>query len=458
MKSKLKSLYVLASVTVIFTPMHTHAQLLKGTVEGLGNTQVTFQYNIDGLFDVKEADTDEHGNFTFDCSEITSPSNISFVVDGKHYAARVEPGKTSAITINGDKYQFSGDNVAANRALTAAENAFEYTQYKHNPTRGEFVLEQYMNTLEKGYAEAVALLSEVEDPALKASLKELFDNRRGYILNTIYSFDQAFNKTDRSTEKKAILDAIDPDSDAAREGWQLSNWFMSLPNDNTGKPFNEMIFSNFEKIDSLLSNPTNKRFLYSSLVDMSLLYAKTPAEVREMKESLAKYLAAEPKLLAKYDTQIAKLESVLGDGADLPCNPTLVHPDGTRTTLKDVIKGKICYIDFWATWCGPCCAMIPHVEKLNEKYKDNEDILFISISCDEDRAAWLSKIDNDKPQWPQYCFESAGNKEFFDALNIVGIPRFIITSADGKIFRTDAPRPNKPENVDNDFKSAKTAI
>jgi cytochrome c biogenesis protein CcmG, thiol:disulfide interchange protein DsbE len=43
--------------------------------------------------------------------------------------------------------------------------------------------------------------------------------------------------------------------------------------------------------------------------------------------------------------------------------------NGTEVKLAD-LKGKIVVLDFWATWCGPCIASIPHNNALAEKFKD----------------------------------------------------------------------------------------
>ena len=46
-------------------------------------------------------------------------------------------------------------------------------------------------------------------------------------------------------------------------------------------------------------------------------------------------------------------------------------------------QDKIIMLNFWATWCSPCMAEMPHLQNLKDKYKD--DLLFISISVDEAR-------------------------------------------------------------------------
>jgi len=48
-------------------------------------------------------------------------------------------------------------------------------------------------------------------------------------------------------------------------------------------------------------------------------------------------------------------------------------------------QDKIIMLNFWATWCSPCMAEMPHLQKLKDKYA--EDLLFISISVDEARDA-----------------------------------------------------------------------
>ena len=49
----------------------------------------------------------------------------------------------------------------------------------------------------------------------------------------------------------------------------------------------------------------------------------------------------------------------------------------------DTYKGKVIYVDFWASWCGPCKRSLPKLQEFREKYKD-KGFEVIAINMDED--------------------------------------------------------------------------
>ena len=116
---------------------------------------------------------------------------------------------------------------------------------------------------------------------------------------------------------------------------------------------------------------------------------------------------------------------------------------GKTIRFHDVIgKGKVTYIDFWATWCAPCVAEIPFLEKLVEEYKDNPKIEFVSISMDNDLNMWHRKLEKDKPSWAQYVIPDNFDSPFAKEYNIRAIPRFMVFDGKGRILNINAERPS----------------
>ncbi|MDE5916359.1 MAG: TlpA family protein disulfide reductase, partial [Duncaniella sp.] len=146
-------------------------------------------------------------------------------------------------------------------------------------------------------------------------------------------------------------------------------------------------------------------------------------------------------LLKVYESMKPKVNN----GDAVPTDPVLIAPDGSKCKLSELLGKTVVYIDIWATWCGPCCREIPHMDKLVERFKGNDAITFVSISRDDNRQAWLKKLERDNPAWPQYIFDKASGDEFMNAMSISGIPRFLLIGKDGKFIAIDAARPSNAD-------------
>ena len=107
------------------------------------------------------------------------------------------------------------------------------------------------------------------------------------------------------------------------------------------------------------------------------------------------------------------------------------------------LKGKVLYVDLWATWCGPCMQEMPHFEKLKEKYRDNPNVAFISLSIDDGAALWKKSVEGRKAGGIQWLI----NRSKLDAYNIVGIPRILLIDKDFKVSDMNAPAPSKIDAV-----------
>ena len=120
---------------------------------------------------------------------------------------------------------------------------------------------------------------------------------------------------------------------------------------------------------------------------------------------------------------------------------------GRKFTLKD-LRGRAVYIDCWATWCGPCCAEIPYMEKLYAHYKNNKKIELISISLDDNKKKWEKKVAEDKPGWQQYIVNQNFKSLLCKNYDIDGIPRFLMFDKKGRIVSLNAPRPSHEKIIE----------
>ena len=105
-------------------------------------------------------------------------------------------------------------------------------------------------------------------------------------------------------------------------------------------------------------------------------------------------------------------------------------------------RGRLVYIDVWATWCGPCIAEIPSLERLQKEY-GNKDIVFLSVSVDTDKEAWEKMLTEDQLGGVQLWAD--GWSQITKSYAIFGIPRFILVDKSGELIAVDAPRPSSNE-------------
>ncbi len=116
---------------------------------------------------------------------------------------------------------------------------------------------------------------------------------------------------------------------------------------------------------------------------------------------------------------------------------------GDPVSLK---KGTIYVLEFWATWCGPCRTSIPHLTKMQEKYKD-KNVKIIGVSTDKSSEVnKVKKFVKNMAGKMNYtvAFDAKGsaNKGYMKAFGARGIPHAFIIDKQGKIVWQGHPMDN----------------
>lgn len=147
--------------------------------------------------------------------------------------------------------------------------------------------------------------------------------------------------------------------------------------------------------------------------------------------------------LKKYDDK-QYIKNTLAKGKVSPKFFNFESNDGRKISLDD-FKGKYVYIDIWATWCVPCIKQFPYLKKLEEKYHNNKDLVFLSLSIDsqENKDEWKEMILDEELIGIHLISDNKANSDFFEAYKVTGIPRFILVDPQGNIVDAELPSPEK---------------
>lgn len=127
----------------------------------------------------------------------------------------------------------------------------------------------------------------------------------------------------------------------------------------------------------------------------------------------------------------------------------LAMQDGVEMNVLEEVKNhEVTILDFWASWCGPCCAEMPNMVSIYKNYQE-KGLGIIGISLDQDYDAWTTAIEELGITWPS-LLDTDG--DIATKFNIEYIPYTIVVDSKGTILATNLRGDELKKFVEEQFK------
>jgi thiol-disulfide isomerase/thioredoxin len=192
----------------------------------------------------------------------------------------------------------------------------------------------------------------------------------------------------------------------------------------------------FDELSLKMFPPLSKRLLLKNC----MLGINEHFSAADINKYLDKYVAATNDSIL-YKETIEKY-NLSADADQL----LLQDIQGNAFSLQQLLtkyKGKVLYIDFWASWCAPCRAEMPPASKLRKQLAD-KDVVFVYMAWNDSEEAWAKAAKNEGlAELPtSYFIRNSKNSKFLRQIELELIPRYIILDKEGKLVEMNAPRPS----------------
>lgn len=118
---------------------------------------------------------------------------------------------------------------------------------------------------------------------------------------------------------------------------------------------------------------------------------------------------------------------------DVSLNQSLFDLKGSSTTVGAIFeqyKGKIIFLDLWASWCSDCIKGLPRLKEVQSKYTD---MVYLFFSLDRNENAWKRGIEKFNIQGEHYWFSTGWKNGFTNYIGLNWIPRYILIDQTGNI-------------------------
>ncbi len=405
---------------------------------------------ISGNGFAKEFAISETGNFS-DTLKIEKNGYYSLRIGRESTPVYLTKGANVGLTLNVKEFDeslvYTGDVAAENNYLAAkyllSEKELAFDKVYSLP-ENDFLVE--VNKINDSY---INLLEATEGTSEEFKNKETKELEYAHI-NNIENYEEYFQYLTKDNTFKASsslyssykgFDFTNADAYENSNAYKrlLGSHFGRIAREKSNSDGTDITLAYLETVDEKFENGPVKDELMFSYLRYGMKANNALGDVY----NLYKKSNQNPENLSKVTSSYKVLSNLTPGKA----SPTFDYKNfkGGNTSLED-LKGKIVYVDVWATWCGPCIREIPSLKILEADYH-SKNIAFVSLSIDEkkDYDKWRTMVTDKELGGIQLMADNDWKSKFVTDYGIKGIPRFIIIDTEGNIINSDAPRPSNPE-------------
>lgn len=415
---------------------------IKGTIENHDGSEIMI-LDAKSDFGAKTIAVDEDGTFSFTYDAGTQ-HQIILIYSETMAIMLVQNGISSTIEIStaGEpQLIFAGDNRVENEYLNTLNDLYSLTSLEDEyDDDGNLLREgktynsfsEYEAAIDKKAAELSAILKRCKDGdfAKKEAItmqQTVINGKNGYLV--------VLESMDSDPDYNAYMRSIDLDDiENARNG-MIKHYYAWLSKLN-GVAYENMAIGYMSFINDSISAQEVKDYLSTQeMKELFMMPDKVTEEIFELYKKICKNETDMGEIAGKFNQLVSLLKG----------NPApdfeMKDIDGNVVKLSD-FKGKVVYVDFWASWCVFCCEEIPFLKEVYKKYEGNRKLEIISVSFDNNLDDWKTAMDEYEQPWKQYVADDELHELISEKYMISGIPHFLLIDAAGNLISFSAPAPS----------------